>query len=131
MEHVPAKVRAAALAAFAKRVEGAVVADLEFDSLLDGKGVDRSERALQFVSPTGGAISLLVDVVGDRRRLEVAVDPPQRASVQVIFQDSDTVEGETFDDGTAQLSDLDSGIVTVLVHGSLPLGRVRTAWIRI
>jgi hypothetical protein len=84
---VPAEVAFAATGSFALRRVDADLAELTFDSLLDGASVAavRSEDTTRLVTFEAGDVSVEVEIVeaGDRRRMVGQVVPPQAAHVEV------------------------------------------------
>lgn len=129
---VPPHVRDAAMRAFEARRPQAPVADLVYDSLVDGDrraGADRDVRHLRFSTE---ALAVDVDVTtradGD---LVVAlrVVPPTRARVEVQGQDLPDVELGL--DGRGMLT-LAPSLVSFVIHATAPADTVtQTAWIRL
>lgn len=85
MNAVPSAVREAARRAFDARPQDALVADLIFDSLLDGDrraAANPAVRKLRF-GRSGGGADLVVTENGATVNVVVQVLPPQRALAEV------------------------------------------------
>ncbi len=133
MNAVPSAVRDAARRAFDARPVDAHVADLVFDSLLDGDrraAADPGVRKLRFGHPGGGA-DLVVTEDGPMVHVVVQVLPPQRAMTEVRSK-APTFTVGTDTAGRAEFTVL-PGLFSLLLR---PLRSPRpealqTAWVRL
>ena len=130
---LPDAVREAARRAFDAAPCEALVADLVFDSLLDGErraAVPVGRRSLRFGDRDAGAdvtVSDLDDLVGVR----LQVLPPERAEVEVRSK-APTFVVCTDDAGTARF-DVPPGLFSVVVRPLRPARArpLQTAWVRL
>lgn len=130
---VPDEVREAARKAFDARPRDVLVADLMFDSLLDGDrraGADPSRRSLRFGQPTGGA-DLTVTEAGDQLHVLVQVLPAQKCDIEIRSK-GPVVTVSTNDTGSAEFT-LQPGLMSLIIRPTrAPRSRqLQTAWVRI
>jgi hypothetical protein len=130
---VPDAVREAARKAFDARPKDVLVADLVFDSLLDGDrraSVDPDRRSLRFGVPDAG-VDVTVVEVDERLNILVQVLPAQKCEVEV------RLNGPAFtlstDDAGRVEFDTAPGLMSLLVRpaGSPQSRPLQTAWVRV
>jgi len=132
-ESVPDAVREAARRAFDARRRDVHIADLVFDSLLDGDrraNADPNCRSLRFGTADGGAYVTVTDV-GDLVAVVVNVLPPQKCEIEIQFPDESHMV-TTSDAGKVEFTAAPGLMSLVIrpVHSphTLPL---QTAWVRV
>jgi hypothetical protein len=124
---VPAHVIDASRAAFDLHDPSAAIADLVYDSVLDGRA-SRTRRRLVFQCRDRRR-RIRVDVASDRMTLHVRLAPPRAADITVLQPDRQAT-ARTDRRGRARVSPVPPGLVCVLVQsGSTAPATVRTAWI--
>jgi hypothetical protein len=130
---VPESVREAARRAFDARPKDVVVADLMFDSLLDGDrraSADPSRRILRFGDGEGGA-DLTVTEAGELMHVHVRVLPAQQSDIEVRSK-GPAMTVRTGDTGTVDF-ELPAGLVSLVICPvrTPKSRRLQTAWVRI
>ena len=129
IDDVPDFVREAARQAFDARLPGVVVADLVFDSLVDGerRGVVRpTERSLRFGAEEG--VEMMIEDEGPSISLTIRLAPPRRAAVEVRCS-TQIYEVNTDAAGRAALH-IPPGLLSVVVRPRT--GRpIQTAWMQV
>jgi hypothetical protein len=130
---VPESVREAARRAFDARPKGVVVADLMFDSLLDGDrraSADPSRRNLRFGDGQGGA-DVTVTEAGVLMHVHVRVLPAQKCDIEVRSK-GPVMTVRTSDAGTVEF-ELPAGLMSLVIWPvRTPQARpLQTAWVRI
>ena len=131
---VPADVVQAARDAFNGRAHGTRIADLVYDSLIDGdrRFSDRSDvRRLRFGDDHWG-LEVSVRSEGDLLTLEVHSTPGDSLSVEVRHG-GDPLHGLADEQATAVVAGVQPGLVSVLVDstGSPVSRRWQTSWVRL
>ncbi|MGH3414142.1 MAG: hypothetical protein ACRDPH_13790 [Marmoricola sp.] len=125
MDRAPEDVSRAARRARTMRVPGSAVADISFDSVLDGLRDTPSPRRLTF---TAERLQVSVTVHRERRqlRLQIALEPPLQGTIALVGAGMSVPLGPG---GTAQLT-AGAGPVSLLVEPEAPtVGAVQTAWV--
>jgi hypothetical protein len=131
---VPDAVREAARRAFDARRRDVHVADLVFDSLLDGDrraSADPSRRSLRFGATDAGAEVTIIEA-GEALTIVVHALPPQECEIEVLFRDSDSRTITTSDAGQAEFTAL-PGLMSLVIRPthSPPARPLQTAWVRV
>jgi hypothetical protein len=127
---LPDAVRDAARRAFGAGPAATDVADLVFDSVLDGG--DPEPRTLRFAAPDSGrGVELTVTESGGSVTVTLAVSPPVPASVEVRSK-GPTFTVPTGDNGVIRF-DVPPGLVSVVITPvrSLWPRPLQTAWVRL
>jgi hypothetical protein len=137
LDPVPAHVVFAARGSLAWRRIDAELAELSFDSLVDGDlelaGVRSSDDSVRLVSFDGPDLTVEVEVAGagDRRRLVGQLVPPQTAVIELRVAsqpDRSGVEARADDLGRFSLELLGGGPTSL--RCSLPSGKtIETGWV--
>lgn len=133
VDDVPESVRDAARKAFDARPRDVLVADLVFDSLLDGERravADPSRRSLRFGVPEAGA-DLVVTESGETVTVAVQVLPAQRCDIDVRTPSS-SMAVTTNDAGQVEF-DLVPGLMSLVIKPirSPHAQPLQTAWVRV
>ncbi len=132
---VPEAVRDAARKAFDARPRDVLVADLVFDSLLDGERravADPSRRSLRFGVPDADAgADLTVTDSGETVTVSVQVLPAQRCDIDVRTPSS-SMAVTTNDTGQVEF-DLVPGLMSLVIRRirSPHAQPLQTAWVRV
>lgn len=135
IERVPEAVRLAARAAFESRDPTVRVADLIYDSLVDGDrrgDTDPSEaRQLRFGTGEWGVV-VAARHTGDTLHLSYRFGPPQRATVEVRHPGGVTT-ATADESGVGGVSGIVPGLVSLRFTLTEPPGTrpVQTAWVRL
>lgn len=136
MDSVPEAVRDAARRAFDARPRDALVADITFDSLLDGDrraNADPDRRTLRFGHGDAGAdVTVTADESGEQLTVLVKVLPPQRCRVEVRSSQASTFTVSTDDAGLVEFA-LPAGLMCLIITPvRAPQARpLQTAWVRV
>jgi hypothetical protein len=131
--NVPDEVREAARRAFDARRRDVHIADLVFDSLLDGDSeaiADPSRRSLRFGSADAGA-DVTVTEVDEVLTVVVNVLPAQKCEIEIQFRDtSRTVT--TSDAGQVEFT-AQPGLMSLVIRPtrSPHAQPLQTAWVRV
>jgi len=130
---VPEAVREAARRAFDARPRDVLVADLVFDSLLDGDrraSADPTRRTLRFGDGDAGA-DLIVTEIGTRMSIHLQALPPQRCEVEVR-SNGPALTLTTTETGNLTF-DATTGLISLVIRPvrSTETQPLQTAWVRI
>jgi hypothetical protein len=133
VDAVPESVRDAARRAFDARPKDVLIADLKFDSLLDGDrraGADPTRRSLRFGDGDGGA-DLTVTEVGERVSVLVQVLPAQKCDLEIRCKGS-AVTVSTNEAGNVEF-EMPSGLLSLIIRPtrSPQIRPLQTAWVRV
>jgi len=136
VESVPDSVREAARRAFDARPRDALVADLTFDSLLDGDRratADPDQRTLRFGDSDAGAdVTVTTAADGERVTVCVQVLPPQACKVEIRSSQAPTTTASTDETGLLEYT-LPAGLMSMVIRPvRAPEPRpLHTAWVRV
>jgi hypothetical protein len=131
---VPEAVREAARRAFDSRPRDVLVADLVFDSLLDGDrraSADPTRRTLRFGDGDAGADLVVTESASRRVSIQVQALPPQKCEVEVRSTGA-PLTLTTTDTGSV-VFDAAAGLMSLVIRPirSTESQPLQTAWVRI